>query len=954
MNVVEWEEWCGEVEFKFVWLGLGIWQAMLEEGTAFPFPSEVGLEVALKSRFVTFQLRGTRIPWQYPTSAHILQAAPPSLWYKAMKSIGLPWRVVKIDGPDPGDQSSWRQPLLVPVGPDQVKIGATDQLAVTAPQLRLGWPMRIGYFENNKPLNALRGLLPDASGTGGRLFRQFALGRERAKCDVLVFWGTAAELVNLVNASNGRIKANLLMLITPDTPDKRGGAKICDLVRASGLVVLNSIIAGTDLDHALLSFITEFSHGECCDVALHISMQGQFRVSAILLREELAGTNLREIAGLLKQKFDALPDNATLRASAALEPALNRPGYSGVLLSGGPPEQFFNKSLVNLDLGSLAFLRESDGATLLADLADSLNDAKVPETINTNRANRFLQQQSFVLPDGYREPFASYFDSPRPRQRATHGFLVGKPAEVDLRIGPRQDDWQSMPHGFPDGDLFLERDAASLTVWLTEPDQLEAPVSGKLRLPRDGASVPCTLRFTPRQVGHFEGRITVLHRGRVLQTALLVAQVNDEESFAFNSNAPELRRITPVRYNLGDISSRRYYDLAIVENHTEADTPRTVALSPDRAWIADGSALIDHLREISESLTEVAKSTSDFAEGIGGEEGKRILIDLARSGSSLNNLLMREHLQRPGNNASVAKMEFIQIVSMRSETVPLEFAYEFPPPQENATLCAHWRQALNDGKCDASCGGGSRQRVCPMGFWGVSKVIERHQLSYEHRVDGKEYFLQSEPTRQAGAITVGGPVVFSGSARINADALEKVRAALEAAPGVEAVLVKTWEQWASEVSNRNPRLILSMPHTDGTNRDVSLEISQQTIMSIDLTQDHVCPQPDGRPPIVVLLGCEVAAPTSAFSRHVAAFNHNGAAVVLATFATVAASHAVEVAAVLATELLKRRTEPFRLGEAIRAVKRRSLLNNLIMPLCVVAYGDADWRIETNGVTHDDI
>ena len=34
----------------------------------------------------------------------------------------------------------------------------------------------------------------------------------------------------------------------------------------------------------------------------------------------------------------------------------------------------------------------------------------------------------------------------------------------------------------------------------------------------------------------------------------------------------------------------------------------------------------------------------------------------------------------------------------------------------------------------------------------------------------------------------------------------------------------------------------------------------------------------------------------------------------------------------------------RLGEAMRTLKRRALLEDLLMPLCVVAYGDADWRL----------
>ena len=958
-TIADWEDWCGgDVPFREIWLGLGVWQAMLEDGTASP-------EKALNARTLDFGIMlrvaecaklDARVPWRYPTAAHILQAAPPVLWFKAVKGVSLnspSWRVVAGDDAGPDHQRSWRQPL---VGPGDTVVVASNQLDGTAPQLRLGWPLRIGYFSHNKPDAALRGLLAPASPTAGRLTRQFALGRDHAKCDLLVFWGTAQELAEHIHASKGRIKANLLMLIDAETPKPETGTALCELVRASGIMVLDHGASSGDVDLALDRFIVEFSHGLSCDVALRLGVEEQVGVAVIRLSEELARATLHGVAGTLKQEFDALPDDAFMRRNDAVERVLRRqptasdaPASAGAPpeLSGDKPIDMFRKRGVNLDLGGLVFHRDSEGATVLADVAESVNGATMPAPLIARRAERFLQQQSFVLPGGDSSPAV-------PRAVAIHGFLAGKPAEVGLRIGPQEESWQGLPDAFDGSDLFRDRDAASLTVWLTEPDQLAAPVSAKLELPRDGASAPCTLRFTPRRIGRFEGRVTVLHHGRVLQTALLTADVIEEKDLSSTAGPPRLERITPVRHNLGEVRDRRYFDLAIVENHTLAGAPRTVALSPDRAWIADASALIVHLGKISKLLTKVAQSAADYVDGIEGEAGKQVLIDLARSGSSLHALLMGEQLNRPENNAFMAGKEYIQIVSMRSETLPLEFAYDFPTPRKGAALCEHWRDAVGAGKCDASCGGGTVERVCPMGFWGLSKVIERHQLSYEHRVGGKQYFLQSEPTRQSDAIMVGGPVVFSGSSRIKADALDKVRAALVAAPGVEAVLVQTWEQWATEVAARNPGLILSMPHTDGSDLDVSLEISAQTIESIDLTDNHVCPRPAGRPPIVVLLGCDVAAHSEVFSQHVAVFNHKGAAVVLATVATVASSHAAEVAALLATELLKERDHPFRLGEAIRAVKRQSLLNNLIMPLCVVAYGDADWRIETTGAKHDDI
>ena len=52
----------------------------------------------------------------------------------------------------------------------------------------------------------------------------------------------------------------------------------------------------------------------------------------------------------------------------------------------------------------------------------------------------------------------------------------------------------------------------------------------------------------------------------------------------------------------------------------------------------------------------------------------------------------------------------------------------------------------------------------------------------------------------------------------------------------------------------------------------------------------------------------------------------------------------DILAKLGLPALPNGAPPQRLGEAMRALKRRALLEDLLMPLCVVAYGDADWRL----------
>jgi hypothetical protein len=370
-----------------------------------------------------------------------------------------------------------------------------------------------------------------------------------------------------------------------------------------------------------------------------------------------------------------------------------------------------------------------------------------------------------------------------------------------------------------------------------------------------------------------------------------------------------------------------------------------VGLSDQRAWIVDTAGAQDTMAEINAELSKVANSVLDYADGLEGEEGRKLLVKLAQGGAWLKIFLVDEQLRRPGNNASIAAQEYVQIVSVRSDAaVPFEFIYELAVPDDAARVCPQWRTAVEAGRCPDACDGGATDRVCPMGFWGLRKVIERHHVAPELQSDGKEIFLQSEPTRSCRQLEIRGPVLLAGSKRVTAEAMQAVLDVLGQHTGVSVVTARSWEEWAAAVERSNPRLILSMPHTDGTGSAVSLEIADQTLKTILITSRHVCPTPASNAPIVALLGCDVATSAQTYTRHVAVFRARGAAVVLATIATVFGGHAASVAARLAEELLRDREGPFRLGEAVREVKRRSLLAGQLMPLCIVAYGDADWQI----------
>jgi hypothetical protein len=562
----------------------------------------------------------------------------------------------------------------------------------------------------------------------------------------------------------------------------------------------------------------------------------------------------------------------------------------------------------------------------------ALRNAAEPESAHRVRADRYLQQRSFIELAGKDEP-------------ASNGFILGQAAKVRMRIGPPETGWQALPTRFADEQLPPELSQWTLTISLTEPTQLAQPLTQTVVLPREGASTECEFRFVPKALGPFDGLVTVLHRGRVLQMASLCASVVAADSPPVADAAPVLSEVIAVRHRLGDLDSRRQFDGAYVVDRTASGTPRGVALSASHAWIADIAASLEVAGDINTALSAVANSVADYNEGLDGEAGRELLVELAVQGSWLH-LHLIDPLGDGANRPDIAAKEYLQIVSAKSDAiVPFEFIYDYVAPNKDAKVCPRWREGVQEGKCPDACHPEDPATVCPMGFWGLHKVIERHQVNRELAETGKELFLQSEPGRESCDLALGTASMLASSARVKEEDLAPVAACLAQQTPASARKAATWEGWATIVASDKPGLIIALPHADGVGAHVSLEIGGDTLDTIQLQSRHLRPSPESPRPLVALLGCDTAGTARDYGNHVAVFRARGAAVVIATIATVFGAHAARTAALLAETLLPTAGEPpQRLGEAIRGLKRQALLQGLLMPLCVVAYGDADWRL----------
>lgn len=547
-------------------------------------------------------------------------------------------------------------------------------------------------------------------------------------------------------------------------------------------------------------------------------------------------------------------------------------------------------------------------------------------------AARWLQAKSFVRLDG-RDALAA------------HGFVVHEPAIVRVRIGLPDEAWASAATPFAEHLLPRTSTRWTLRIWLTEPEQLEAPIAAEIILPSTGDSSAAELQFRPRRAGRFEGRISVLHRGRVLQTAVLVARVLARGEAGTPEGAPRFSELVPVRAQLAALSERRPFDLAFVLNHDARGRALGNALAADHAWLVDLDPAIAVAKEINKALSKVAVSERDYRDGFAGEAGRALLVQLAKCGGLLHLRLVDQQIADAGNRPDIAAHEYVQIVTTRTDKcVPFEFIYDYEVPRDEAPLCPRWRDALAAGACPETCAK-TTDTVCPMGFWGLSKVIERHAHAPGLRRAGIEAALQSEPDAQRKTLKFGGAVVYGSSERVKKAQLDVLGGRL-AERHLAGERADDWDAWKALVAAKRPAFLVALPHTDGRGVNASLELGGEAIDSIQLTDGHVRASSADAPPLVALLGCDVAATADEYADHVVVFRTRGAAVVIGTIATVFGEHAVTVAGRLVDALAgDADAAPRRLGEALRAIKRAAVAEGLLMPLCLVAYGDADWLIE---------
>jgi hypothetical protein len=521
------------------------------------------------------------------------------------------------------------------------------------------------------------------------------------------------------------------------------------------------------------------------------------------------------------------------------------------------------------------------------------------------------------------------------------------------RIGPRDAAWIAPPRdaAFPAEELPPEEDEYGLRVVFWEPTHVPQPLVASIYLlRRGGSSTTCEFQFRTRpESGEFAGRIVVAHGNRILQTMVLRGRVVADPGVTGPAERITLAPEMFVRANLADLEGRPPIDISLLADTAADGVTRLAELAGPRAALRSLENLDLPLGRLRRRLARVANTPEAFPLELDADATVDLLRFLARQGRLLYNAIVETQI----STHPIRHAQRIQLVSARESFLPLEFVYEGPSPAPEATLCPNAAVALEVGQCVRCDYAAARDIICPLRFWCLSRVIERHAVQPlpESGLAGADYALQADPVAGRDALSPPYSAASAASHHVREAQLADLLQTLARITQEPAEYVEDWDAWRSVIRRRGPPLLVLLPHTlEDKDYIPTLEIGAGERLPEDqITPECVHATHDRPPPVVLLLGCETAVPDIPFQAFAAQFRLNGAAIVLSTLTPVLGRHAVPVAQILLEELHRTAQAGGVFGEAMLRVRRRALSAGIPMVLSLVAYGDADWRLEPGGV-----
>ncbi|WP_219414254.1 hypothetical protein [Pseudonocardia nigra] len=845
---------------------------------------------------------GAALPWRDPQLVATWDPATTSAaatWASVWPEVGTSWPVRFALELRPDEPSAeWLTATLARPPVYASSFVVLERAAAAAPWR---FPLRIGVLDR-----ALRdGLVHRFAGSAwrARLIEPVVLGRERVTCDLLALTDRPDDVLDVLRGIR-EVRAGAVLDMRGIDAWDRDLAE--DLVAATGAWA----VGFSDVpDEAawLVELTRELSHNLSLDQAFT-------RTTA-------------RWGGVLAARADVVGEQRMARRARSVADALR-----GVVPS----------LLPHPEVDELTSRFESIAA---GDVFES-EEGEASEAVELERRAAPLLEEAPVA-----RRLQARITTAEDPETALTGFHPATEHRVAVRIAAGGADWLTSAAPFPE-DRLPPTGPHRLTVVLTEPHLLARPVTREIELPVDGPSTVAVFPLVTRSdTVRVDARIIVLSGNRVLQTARLPQTVatpggqrwgrDPVARFARRSVAHVETVVAPPA---GDLADRRTFDAAFVVDTGAGGAITAVAGTATATVQLDDVTLASAVQKITKRLAEIADRPGDFA-ALDDPGTVELLGFLATRGALMRDVLVKDtHLAQV-----LSGSRYLQIVSAKADAFfPFELAYDFPPPDPNLplTLCPEARAALTADDLEAGCPGAHGPgTVCPLGFWGLTRVIERHAFQPETQVSGA-FLLRGRPTRDRNRIPLG-PAVLAASDKVDdfaAGSIDRVVTSLKMAGG-DPRRVAVWEDWPAAVATR-PALLMLLPHTvfhDG-HEVFGLEIGSGARRWAAQLIDGFVPQ--DRPVIVTLLGCETArAGEVGYEFFPGILRRAGAEVVIATLTEVLGRHAAPVAERFVQELYTFcADEPHGIGEVMVRLRRRLLADGVPMVLALAVFGDADWLV----------
>ena len=800
------------------------------------------------------------------------------------------------------------------------------------------WPLNVGVLDNQDAQSFTDKL---QERWWSNLSNIIILDEDEDVCDLLLLPFSLAEGLSKVRHSSP-VKASLVIVLGGMSDNwQRSEAEKTELmikIGAAGIAILD--IKEKDQIQWYNYLIEEISHNQPLDIAIKIATQyfGEKEPYYFWTVPELLETSRLQ---------DKVTDFIDRLESMPIDEKVQLNDRASHVLHLGEGEHFPDQIAQGLRdrMAHSTFDAESGDATDMADLFESTSSSVRSKELKIAR-NRWLQAQLSAN-----------------ERIIKKGFLPNTTYDLKVFIGPipANEDTLIAPEAFPEDELPENKGNHQLTVVFSEPYHVPEPQIKTIILPSSGRSTSCLYHFsTASDKSDFEARIVVLYENRILQTVLLKAYVKADLGSLDEKDWISLELETAINPNLFGLEHKRKFNGAFFLNKNNDGLSRMLSVFGDDAKLISLEGIKEFKNNIESRLEEIADRPRSFPKDFKSKATTELMRYLAFQGNSLYRALV---LDRIGKDHEIVKAKRIQIVSADHDVFfPMEFIYDAPLPSMDAEFCERAEDALKKGICQ-NCNEGKvagSAAICPLGFWGLNKVIERH-LS-DRPVDSDELLRPSEHLIKKDALADRkildsiSSALFAASDKVDKSSdknatltqKEKVMNCLGTFVKGKVTEVDTWKGWVDGIANEKPSLLVLMPHTVQVNDIAAMEISADELLPAGAITEQYVAKKDSPPPVVLLMGCETdkgGIDDIPFQRLVAPFRQNGAAIVLSTRTKIRSRHSVPVFEKLITELSKP-SKVISFGDVMLALRRDALVSGLPMVLCLFAYGDADWKIES--------